>query len=186
MSAHRFLILADGQFGPLTSKTANSCVRYFPERIVAVLDRSQAGKTVQEVLGFGGPIPIVGDFAAGLELGATAVLIGIAPAGGQLPAEWRGDAAGSPLTSKTCSMLLAASISQISFSSGDREMPWLGVLSEKPGGMLKPSTGTVYRTWPVLRSLTWKPRKPVAVVKARVCLPLMVKGRTVSISGPTA
>jgi uncharacterized NAD-dependent epimerase/dehydratase family protein len=87
--AHRFLILADGQFGPLTSKTANSCIRYFPDRIVAVFDRGQAGRTVEQVLGFGGPIPIVGDFAHGLE-GATAVLIGIAPAGGQLPEEWRG------------------------------------------------------------------------------------------------
>jgi uncharacterized NAD-dependent epimerase/dehydratase family protein len=88
--AHRFLILADGQFGPLTSKTANSCIRYFPERIVAVFDRGSAGKTVQDVLGFGGSIPVVGDFGAGLERGATAVLIGIAPAGGQLPLEWRG------------------------------------------------------------------------------------------------
>src|SRR3989441_5837719 len=89
---HRFLIIADGEFGPLTSKTANSCIRYFPERIVAVLDRKQAGKTVQQVLGFGGRIPVVGDFERGLATGggATAVLIGIAPAGGQLPAEWRG------------------------------------------------------------------------------------------------
>src|SRR5437899_1036496 len=87
---HRFLIIADGQFGPLTSKTANSCIRYFPERIVAVFDRTEAGKTVQHVLGFGGAIPIVGDFARGLALGPTAVLIGIAPIGGQLPAEWRG------------------------------------------------------------------------------------------------
>lgn len=90
-SDHRFLILADGQFGPMTSKTANSCLRYFPERIVAVLDRAQAGKTVQDVLGFGGAIPVVGDFAQGLAAGggATAVLIGIAPAGGRLPDEWR-------------------------------------------------------------------------------------------------
>jgi uncharacterized NAD-dependent epimerase/dehydratase family protein len=87
---HRFLILADGQFGPLTSKTANSCIRYFPERIVAVFDRVTAGRTVQDVLGFGGPIPVVGDFARGLALEASAVLIGIAPMGGQLPAEWRG------------------------------------------------------------------------------------------------
>ncbi|HKV72111.1 MAG TPA: DUF1611 domain-containing protein [Gemmatimonadales bacterium] len=89
---HRFLILADGQFDPLTSKTANSCVRYFPERIVGVLDRRHAGKTVQDILGFGGAIPVVGDFAKGLSLGggATAVLIGIAPPGGQLPDEWRG------------------------------------------------------------------------------------------------
>lgn len=87
---HRFLIIADGEFGPLTSKTANSCIRYFPERIVAVFDRTQAGKTVQDVLGFGGAIPVVGDFERGLALGPTAVLVGIAPAGGQLPAEWRG------------------------------------------------------------------------------------------------
>src|SRR5439155_790627 len=58
--------------------------------IVAVLDRREAGKTVEAVLGVGGNIPVVGDFAEGLALGATAVLIGIAPAGGQLPPEWRG------------------------------------------------------------------------------------------------
>jgi D-glutamate N-acetyltransferase len=89
---HRFLIVADGQFGPLTSKTANSCIRYFPDRIVAVLDRGEAGKTVQNVLGFGGTIPVVADFDQGIAQGggATAVLIGIAPAGGRLPDEWRG------------------------------------------------------------------------------------------------
>ena len=87
---HRFLIIADGQFGPLTSKTANSCIRYLPERVVAVLDRSHAGRTVQDVLGFGGRIPVVGDFERALALGASAVLVGIAPTGGQLPPEWRG------------------------------------------------------------------------------------------------
>jgi uncharacterized NAD-dependent epimerase/dehydratase family protein len=86
---HRFLIIADGDFGPLTSKTANSCIRYFPERIVAVFDRKQAGKTAQEVLGFGGKIPVVGNFEQGLS-GATAVMVGIAPAGGRLPDEWKG------------------------------------------------------------------------------------------------
>ena len=89
---HRFLIVADGEFGPLTSKTANSCIRYFPERIVAVLDRKEAGKTVQDVLGFGGAIPVMADFdrAVAQGGGATAVLIGIAPPGGRLPDEWRG------------------------------------------------------------------------------------------------
>lgn len=86
---HRFLIIADGDFGPLTSKTANSCIRYFPERIVAVFDRKQAGKTAQDVLGFGGSIPVVGEFERGLK-GATAVMVGIAPAGGRLPEEWKG------------------------------------------------------------------------------------------------
>ncbi|HYL54439.1 MAG TPA: DUF1611 domain-containing protein [Gemmatimonadales bacterium] len=89
----KFLILADGQFEPMTSKTANCCIRYMPERVVGVFDRAHAGKTVQDVLGFGGSIPVVGDFEQGLRLGggagATAVLIGIAPMGGRLPVEWR-------------------------------------------------------------------------------------------------
>lgn len=89
MSDPRYLIIADGDFSPMTSKTANSVIRYHPERTVAVLDRKQAGRTVQDVLGFGGAIPVVGSMREGLALGPTAILIGIAPKGGQLPSEWR-------------------------------------------------------------------------------------------------
>lgn len=73
----------------MTSKTANSVIRYLPERTVGVLDRQQAGKTVQEVLGFGGGIPVVRSMREGLALNPTAVLVGIAPLGGRLPEEWR-------------------------------------------------------------------------------------------------
>ncbi len=90
MAAPRFLIIADGDFTPMTSKTANSVIRYLPERTVAVLDRQQAGMTVQQVLGFGGEIPVVGSMRDGLALGPDAVLIGIAPQGGRLPEDWRG------------------------------------------------------------------------------------------------
>ena len=90
MAAPRFLIIADGDFTPMTSKTANSVIRYLPERTVGVLDRQQAGMTVQQVLGFGGAIPVVGSMQEGLALGPDAVLIGIAPQGGRLPPEWRG------------------------------------------------------------------------------------------------
>jgi uncharacterized NAD-dependent epimerase/dehydratase family protein len=89
MAPPRFFILADGDFGPMTSKTANSVIRYLPERTVGVLDRKQAGKTVQQVLGFGGNIPVVGSIEDGLALRPDAVLIGIAPQGGRLPDEWR-------------------------------------------------------------------------------------------------
>jgi len=85
----RYLIVADGDFGPMSSKTANAIIRYQPERVVAVLDRGQAGKTVQDVLGFGGAIPVVGSVHEGLARGANTVLIGIAPIGGRLPDEWR-------------------------------------------------------------------------------------------------
>jgi D-glutamate N-acetyltransferase len=89
MTAPRFLIVADGDFSPMTSKTANSVIRFLPERTVGVLDRAQAGKTVQDVLGFGGALPVVGSMREGLALDPTAVLIGIAPQGGRMPAEWR-------------------------------------------------------------------------------------------------
>lgn len=89
MAEPRFLLIAEGAFGPETSKTANSAIRYLPERVVGVLDSAARGRTAQEVLGIGGSIPVVGTFEEGLKLGPTAVLIGIAPRGGRLPPEWR-------------------------------------------------------------------------------------------------
>jgi uncharacterized NAD-dependent epimerase/dehydratase family protein len=89
MTQPNFLVVADGDFGPMTSKTANSVIRYLPDRTVGVLDRRQAGKTVQDVLGFGGALPVVSSMREGLALKPTAALIGIAPLGGRLPSEWR-------------------------------------------------------------------------------------------------
>ena len=85
----RYLVLADGSFGSFSSKTANACIRYSPERVVGVLDSTKAGRTAQDVLGFGGAIPVVGSLAEGLRLRPNALLIGVAPQGGQLPPEWR-------------------------------------------------------------------------------------------------
>lgn len=89
MHGTRFLILADGEFGPLTSKTANSIIRYLPDRTVGVVDQVHAGKTCQDVLGFGGKIPVVGSMKEGLAFKPDAILIGIAPVGGKLPERWR-------------------------------------------------------------------------------------------------
>ncbi len=85
----RFLVLAEGSFNPLRSKTANACIRYSPRRVAAVLDSTQRGRTAQQVLGFGGAIPVVGSMDEGLAHRPNALLIGIAPQGGQFPAEWR-------------------------------------------------------------------------------------------------
>ncbi len=89
LETYRYLILAEGLLGPETSKTANSAIRYLPERIVGVLDSTKAGRTVQSVLGFGGELPVVGSVADAAPFGPTALLIGIAPTGGQLPESWR-------------------------------------------------------------------------------------------------
>ena len=89
MNATRYLILADGHFGPQSSKTANSAIRYLPDRIAAVLDARHAGRTVEDVLGFGGATPVVATLDQGLAHRPSALLIGIAPQGGRVPAEWR-------------------------------------------------------------------------------------------------
>lgn len=85
----RFAILVEGSVGPLSSKTANACIRYTPDRVVALIDSSRAGARAQDVLGFGGGIPVVGGLEDALALGPTALLIGIAPVGGRLPDAWR-------------------------------------------------------------------------------------------------
>ncbi len=90
MTSDRVLILADGDLGPMTSKTANAIIRYHPDRVVAVLDHQFAGRTVGDVLGFGGAIPVVATMRAGLRYRPTMVSIGIAPMGGRLPAAWHG------------------------------------------------------------------------------------------------
>ncbi|MGB7212530.1 MAG: DUF1611 domain-containing protein [Gemmatimonadales bacterium] len=90
MTPPRFLILADGDFTPMTSKTANAIIRYRPDRVAGVVDRAQMGRTVQDVLGFGGATPVVGSVREGLALGFDVLLIGIAPQGGRLPDAWRG------------------------------------------------------------------------------------------------
>jgi uncharacterized NAD-dependent epimerase/dehydratase family protein len=85
----KMLALAEGRFSPLRSKTANGAIIYLPDQVVAVIDSTKAGKTAQEVLGYGGSIPIVANIQEGMKYGPTDLLIGIAPTGGRLPQEWR-------------------------------------------------------------------------------------------------
>jgi uncharacterized NAD-dependent epimerase/dehydratase family protein len=81
------IVLTDGHNDPHTAKTAHCVIRYRPEEVVAVLDRSGAGRTCQQVMGLGGSIPLVASLADAPD--ANMLLIGIAPAGGKIPQAWR-------------------------------------------------------------------------------------------------
>src|SRR4051812_35307744 len=85
--SRKMVILTGGQSNPGTAKTAVNLIRYKPEQVVAVLDETYAGKSAQEVLGTGGNIPIVRTLEEAV--GANTVAIGIAPAGGRLPANMK-------------------------------------------------------------------------------------------------
>lgn len=82
------VILCEGCFGHSQSKMALGVIRYGKWPIVAVIDPTQAGKTVREVTGLPCDAPIVADLKAALTHRPKALLIGTAPPGGHLPTQW--------------------------------------------------------------------------------------------------
>jgi uncharacterized NAD-dependent epimerase/dehydratase family protein len=95
MAERKVLILAEGRFTVFDAKTATCVIRYAPEEVVGVVDSETAGRTTDEILGFGPRVPIVATLDAGLALGPDTFLIGVAPRGGLLPPEWRRMVAGA-------------------------------------------------------------------------------------------
>ena len=59
---------AEGRFSPLKSKTANGAIAYLPGEVVGVVDSTKAGMTAQQVLGYGGDIPVLRNLEEGLHL----------------------------------------------------------------------------------------------------------------------
>ena len=73
------------------SKTANGILRYCPDEAVAIIDSTQAGKSASDILDYASDVPIVAslDKALALSPAPDALLVGIAPTGGDIPAGWR-------------------------------------------------------------------------------------------------
>jgi uncharacterized NAD-dependent epimerase/dehydratase family protein len=88
----RLVILTEGQWHVHNAKTATGVIRYGPHDVVALLDSTIAGRNVGEWLP-GHDIPAVATLDEALAVDPQrrpdALLIGIAPTGGRLPAEWR-------------------------------------------------------------------------------------------------
>ena len=83
----RMIILTQGHSNPHTAKTACSVLRYCPDEVVAVLDSDSVGTSVESQLSVPSKVP----FVASLDEAESAntLLIGIAPPGGKIPADWR-------------------------------------------------------------------------------------------------
>lgn len=95
----RLAVLAHDSFDPRHAKTAHCVIRYARlgwsgDEVVCVVDRQKAGRDAGEAIGeVGRGIPIVASVADALALAPPpdALVIGIAPVGGALPPDWRGD-----------------------------------------------------------------------------------------------
>ena len=76
------MLLCDGYFDTYSAKTATGLILWCPDEIVAVIDAGTAGKTVGDVLGCAGSIPIVRAVAEAVKLGGKELVIGVANIGG--------------------------------------------------------------------------------------------------------
>jgi D-glutamate N-acetyltransferase len=85
----RLVILAEGEFRFHAAKTALGVIRYGPDPVLAVIDSTRAGANASDLLGPAFDVPVVATLDEALALGPTALLLGIAPTGGRLPASWR-------------------------------------------------------------------------------------------------
>src|SRR5438477_8622734 len=86
----RIAILAEGAFNWHSGKTATGVIGYSHDTVVAVIDSTNAGKDVAQALGgsLGEGIPVVQDIHAALAYKPDTLMIGVALAGGVLPAAW--------------------------------------------------------------------------------------------------
>lgn len=90
--AVRAIVLAQGKFGSFGSKTANDLVIYNGRvfDVVAILDKSKAGRTSKDFLPFAtSDVPIVGRLEDADKFRPEALVIGVAPIGGRISAEYR-------------------------------------------------------------------------------------------------
>lgn len=87
----RLAILLHDGLRDIHGKTGRALIRYGDHQVVAVVDETEAGRTVGEVTSLACRAPVVADVKAALSYDPDVLAIGIAPSGGKLPDEWLDD-----------------------------------------------------------------------------------------------
>ena len=85
----RIAILCHDAFNYILNKTGNMLIRYRTDEVVAIIDKSKAGKTAESELGYGGDIPVVENFASCNGIKPDTLVIGNASQGGFISDEYR-------------------------------------------------------------------------------------------------
>lgn len=144
LAGRRALLLAEAKFSMLDAKTAVCYLRYRRGDVAAVLDSTKRGRRVEEFVGFGGDVPIVGRVGEALSLRPEIAVVGVAPRGGRLDHTLRGPIlecveAGMDVVSGLHTLLEEdAEISRAARRSGSRiwdvrRVPEMGVVSGGKG-----------------------------------------------------
>ena len=91
MTGRSWVVLTDGYTTLRNAKTAHGVIRYGRDPIAAVLDRANAGSSMDRLMPeLRSDAPVVGDLQEARQLGATSLLLGVATPGGWIPDHWRG------------------------------------------------------------------------------------------------
>jgi uncharacterized NAD-dependent epimerase/dehydratase family protein len=80
----------EGAVGEISGKMGYGVLRYSPNPVACIVDSLTAGGDIQKLVGSPRACPIVATVAEAAALGARALVLGIAPPGGAIPAEWFG------------------------------------------------------------------------------------------------
>jgi uncharacterized NAD-dependent epimerase/dehydratase family protein len=81
-------IYMEGSLGADIGKMGYGVLRYSPNPVVSVIDSGHAGKQVLDVISGPRNCPVVASIEESIALGAKALILGIAPPGGQIPDAW--------------------------------------------------------------------------------------------------
>lgn len=84
----RIAILLHNGLSGSKGKTGISLLRYSPNEIVAVIDETAVGESVEAITGVKRQVPVVASVQAALAFNPTVLAIGLAPSGGRLPDPW--------------------------------------------------------------------------------------------------
>jgi uncharacterized NAD-dependent epimerase/dehydratase family protein len=81
-------IYAEAAFGQLNAKMAEGILRYGRNPVVGVIDSTQAGRRVRDLSPIDSDVPILAGLDDAIAAGARVLVLGTAPSGGRIPAEW--------------------------------------------------------------------------------------------------
>jgi len=81
-------IYMEGAVGELSGKMGYGILRYSPNPVACIVDSVTAGQDIVALVQSPRKCPIVATIDEAVQLGAKALVLGIAPPGGAIPAEW--------------------------------------------------------------------------------------------------
>jgi uncharacterized NAD-dependent epimerase/dehydratase family protein/L-alanine-DL-glutamate epimerase-like enolase superfamily enzyme len=130
------VLLLHGGLDNLSGKTGLAMLRYRPGPIVAVVDPHQAGAGLEALTGIDRAVPVVASVAEALPLGPEVAVVGLAPSGGQLPADVRADVAAALRAGLSVASGLHSRIAaDPELAALRRPQAWIWDLRQEPPGL---------------------------------------------------